>query len=170
MLQFVFTPQFITDLLIVALAAIETLRWRRAGMMTTRPDRGTTLVFWGCYAITLLALNATIPSPMAAAPQIGWIGTIFAACGLGGRIGVAWVEGLFSGSAPASRRAASGNRRLDLLGNLVLWVGAAAASENLIVVLTVTVAMLPATVLRNSAEKTALERSHLDQIQAAPRG
>ncbi len=155
MLQIVFTPQVVADLLIAMFAAIEALRWRRAGTMTTRADRGTTLVFWGCYAITLLALNATIPSPVAVAPQIGWIGTIFAACGLAARIGIARAEGLFPGTVPALRRRA--NRRLDALGNLVLWIGAAAASENLIVVLTVTVAMLPATVLRNSAEKSVLE-------------
>ncbi len=157
MLQIVLTPQVTADLLIVAFAAIEALRWRRAGKMTTRADRGTTLVFWGCYAITFLALNVTIPSPAAVAPEIAWIGTLFAACGFVARAGVAWAEGLFSSAEPAPRRAVAGRRRLDSLGNLVLWIGAAGASENLIVVLTVTVALLPATVLRNSAEKSVLE-------------
>ena len=147
------TPQITADLLIVIFVLVEVQRRRHAGTMAPRADRGTALVFWGCYAITLLALNFTIPSPVPAALHFGWLGTIIAVCGLGARVGMACADGVFPGSVLAPRPA--GSRRLDFIANLAFWIGAAAASENLIVVLTVTVAMLPAAVLRNSAEKSA---------------
>ena len=69
MTHFSLTPQLIADLLVAAFFLIEALRPRRAA--PHRTDRGTTVVFWGCYVITLLALNiqtSFLSPPVAMAP------------------------------------------------------------------------------------------------------
>ena len=138
------TPQLVTDLLVVAFFLTGMLgRNRRSSPVLQTPGRGTTLVFGGCYAITLVALNFTAPAPITAAPPVGWIGVLAAAGGL------ARIVATLAAPRPAGVPA---RRHPDSHGNLVFWVGAAAASLNVIAMLTVTVAMLAATGVRRSAE------------------
>ena len=152
MSQTVVTPQLVANLLVAAFAALEVLRWRRAGTMTSRVDRGTTLVFWGCYAIALLALNTTIPSPITTTPQVTWGAVVAASCGLAARIGAALVAGT-PGRAPAPLRAWAAHPYLDSFSSVAIWVGATAASGNLIATLTVAVAMLAAIGVRSSEQR-----------------
>lgn len=141
--SFALTPTLIANLLILTYAAMEALRWRLGRQSVSASDRGTTLVFCGCYVIALLALNTTILSPVTAKPLITWIGVATATCGLGLRI------------------AARGIGRLGqpLLGHLLLWIGVTTASGNLVAALTVAVAMLAATGVLLSAQ--AAEKKNL---------
>lgn len=126
------------DLLILAYVAMEVLRWRLAPKSTSVSDRGTTLIFCGCYVIALLALNTAILSSVAAKPLITWIGVAAAVLGLCLRIA----------THDDTRR----------LGHLLLWIGVTTASGNLVAALTVTVAMLAATGVLLSTE--AAERKN----------
>jgi hypothetical protein len=107
---------------------------------------GTTPVFWGCYLVTLLALNVPAPAPVTAEPPVGWIGVIAAAGGL------ARIVATLAATCSAGARPGDTVRLPDSRGNLVFWIGAAAASLNVIAILTVAVAMLAATGVRRSAE------------------
>jgi|RhiMethySRZTD1v2_1073278.scaffolds.fasta_scaffold203865_2 hypothetical protein len=137
MTHFSLTPQLIADLLVAAFFLIEALRPRRAA--PHRTDRGTTVVFWGCYVITLLALNSAVPSAVMAAPPVAWIGVIAAAGGL------ARVAADRLSPVPAALPAREMRWHAGDLAHLVFWIGAAAASLNVIALLTVAVAMLAAT-------------------------
>ena len=144
MLDALLTPQHITNLLIVAFFANEAVRWR--GARPPRPaDDGTTMVFRSCYAIAILALNSPIPSPVVAVAQVVWLGIFAAACGLG-----ALIEATL---AMKKQPRADGWRRSDWRGNVVFWIGATAASGNVVAALTVTVLMLAATGVLASGSK-----------------
>src|SRR5262245_3131517 len=138
------TPQLLADLLVAAFFVTEALRRRRAP--PGRTER-TTMVFWGCYVITLLALNSTVPPAVMAAPPVAWIGVIPAAGGPA-RMAADGLAAMRSASPPARgmRWHAGG------LAHIVFWIGAAAASLNVIAMLTVAVAMLAATGVGVSAE------------------
>lgn len=116
------------------------VRWRSGPQSASSSDRGTALVFRGCYVIALLALNTTVLSPITAKPLVTWIGVAMAACGLGLRI-----------AAPGG----TGWRHACRLGNPLFWIGVTTASGNLVAALTVTVAMLAATGVLFSAETAA---------------
>src|SRR5262245_53505870 len=140
------TPHLAADVLVVAFFLTGTLRWRRGWPPLQQSGRGTALVFWGCYAVTLIALNFTAPAPITAALPVGWIGVLAAAGGL------ARVLATLAAEHPAGLSGNGTRRHPDSLGNLVFWIGAAAASLNLIAMLTVAVAMLAATGIRISVE------------------
>jgi hypothetical protein len=146
------TPQLVADLLVVAFFLAEALRWRRQRPPLHRSSRGTTLVFWGCYVITLLALNFTAPSPVTAAPPVAWIGVIAAAGGLA-RI-VATLVAMRSAGAPSRET----RRFPESLAYLVFWIGAVTASLHVIAMLTVTVAMAAATGVLLSVETARSRR------------
>jgi len=141
-----FTPQLVADVLVVAFFLTGTLRRHRGWPPLQQSGRGTALVFRGCYAITLIALNFTAPAPVTAAPPVGWIGVLAAAGGL------ARVVATLAAARPRGAPGRGMRRHPDSLGNLVFWIGAAAASLNVIAMLTVAVAMLAATGVRLSVE------------------
>src|SRR5262245_50294461 len=145
------TPQLAADFLLAAVFAIEAMRKQRNWALLHANNRGTTPVFWGCYALTLLALNADIPSPAATGAEIAWIGVGAAVAGLGAHL---------DATVAAARRVGLDWGRTGRRGKLVLWVGAAAASTNVIVTLSVAVAMLAATGISaaESSGKPALDR------------
>src|SRR5262245_25173569 len=150
--HFAFTPQLVADVLIVVFFVAGTVRRQRRWPPPQQTRRGTTLVFGGCYAVTLIALNFSLPAP-SVAPPVGWIGVLAAAGGLA-RI-VATIAALPPDGLP--RRDV--RRYPDSLGNLAFWIGASAASLNLIAMLTVAVAMLAATGVRLSLETPPTGRS-----------
>lgn len=135
--SFALTPSLMANLLILVYVAMAALRWRLGRQFVSASDRGTTLVFCGCYVIALLALNTTVLSSVTTKPLIAWIGVAAAACGLVVRI---------------AARDGTGRRHTGLLGNLLLWIGVTTASGNLVAALTVAVAMLAATGVLLSAE------------------
>ena len=135
------TPRLVANLLILAFFANEAVRWRGARPPAAAND-GTTMVFRSCYAIALLALNSPIPSPVMAVAQVVWLGIFAAACGFG-----ALVEATLAMSRQGDGSATE--RR----GNVVFWIGATAASGNVVAALTVTVLMLAATGVLASAPK-----------------
>jgi hypothetical protein len=146
MFDALFTPQLVANLLIVGYFAVEALRWRGKQPLRAAADRGTTVVFRGCYVMALLALNTTIPLPIMAAPQLVWMGIFAAACSLGALMAAA--------IATRKRHAEVRHQPAERCVNVVFWVGATTASGNIIAALTVTVAMLAATTVRLYDEAT----------------
>src|SRR5262245_49794567 len=76
------TPQLCADLLIGAFFLTEAVRWRWRRSPLYRSERGTTLVYWGCYVTTLLTLNFATPSQLTAETPVGWLGVMAATGGL----------------------------------------------------------------------------------------
>ena len=137
------TPQLVADILVVAFFLTGTLRRRRGWPPLQQTGGGTALVFRGCYAVTLVALNFAAPAPLTAPLPVAWLGVLAAVGGL------ARIAATLAAARPACMPV---RRHPDSLGNLVFWIGAAAASLNVLAALTVAVAMLAATGVRLSVE------------------
>jgi len=133
-------------------------------LKTTATDRGTTAMIFGCYAIVVCVLYVPKLPGIALPAVLGWIGIGVAVAGLALRWWAMTVLGRFytrtlittSDQNVVTRGSYRWIRHPGYLGSLMTWVGAAAASLNLIVVILVAGLLLIAYWRRISAEEIML--------------
>jgi protein-S-isoprenylcysteine O-methyltransferase Ste14 len=164
-------PHSLANLLIAAFLALETLQWRRGSGVpartTTDPDRGTTAVLVGCYGVVVLVLNwPGLPAPPLPL-RIEWGGIAVAVGGLTLRGWAIMVMRRHATDSASPSRVQHVIRRGPYriirhpayLGSLAMWLGATAASGNVIALVSLTVVMLSAYAVRISSEEASLRKT-----------
>jgi protein-S-isoprenylcysteine O-methyltransferase Ste14 len=161
------TPKLIGGILMLSFGALEFFMRRGAtakGVRPTSTDRGTSLAIVAAYAIAVVAISSNLLPNVALPSWMPWIGVALGAAGLLLRVWSMRVLGRFYTRTFVTTSdqivVREGPFRLvrhpGYLGSLVLWLGAAATSGNLLAIVAVAVLLGAAYTFRVRVEEGML--------------